>query len=196
MIIFSSRPNFVVFIFFNTIFHDIQVVGGVDEHLPSLPSTSGVKVISYLKLLDQVVEICCQWWSVLTFFIFFCFVVRLLNFVLRNNEAWTLFASWILLVIMVTLIQILKGKNKLYSSLLSCLLNGDTFFLINLTHKRISELHNQVRLWPLLHQFPLHCKARFCISSSYFWFKVQKLWYIRSWQFIFGVLWRIEKVKV
>ncbi|XP_027107684.1 long chain acyl-CoA synthetase 6, peroxisomal-like [Coffea arabica] len=31
----------------------IVVVGGVDEHLPSLPSTSGVKVISYLKLLDQ-----------------------------------------------------------------------------------------------------------------------------------------------
>ncbi|KAI5658823.1 hypothetical protein M9H77_27616 [Catharanthus roseus] len=31
----------------------IVVVGGVDEHLPSLPSTSRIKVISYTKLLDQ-----------------------------------------------------------------------------------------------------------------------------------------------
>ncbi|GLT28904.1 hypothetical protein SLA2020_038060 [Shorea laevis] len=31
----------------------IVVVGGVDEYLPSLPSTSGVKLISYLKLLGQ-----------------------------------------------------------------------------------------------------------------------------------------------
>ncbi|KDP23513.1 hypothetical protein JCGZ_23346 [Jatropha curcas] len=31
----------------------IVVVGGVDEHLPSLPSTSGVKLISYLKLFDE-----------------------------------------------------------------------------------------------------------------------------------------------
>lgn len=31
----------------------IVVVGGVDEQLPSLPSTTGVKVISYLKLLNQ-----------------------------------------------------------------------------------------------------------------------------------------------
>ncbi|XWS57539.1 hypothetical protein CRYUN_Cryun09bG0183200 [Craigia yunnanensis] len=31
----------------------IYVVGGADERLPSLPSTSGVKVISYLKLLGQ-----------------------------------------------------------------------------------------------------------------------------------------------
>ncbi|XVF57445.1 hypothetical protein PTKIN_Ptkin06aG0206000 [Pterospermum kingtungense] len=33
--------------------HLIVVVGGADEHLPSLPSTSGVKLISYLKLLGQ-----------------------------------------------------------------------------------------------------------------------------------------------
>ncbi|XVF06090.1 hypothetical protein REPUB_Repub06bG0018300 [Reevesia pubescens] len=33
--------------------HLIVVVGGADEHLPSLPSTSGVKLISYLKLLRQ-----------------------------------------------------------------------------------------------------------------------------------------------
>ncbi|KAL5786612.1 hypothetical protein ACOSQ2_009004 [Xanthoceras sorbifolium] len=33
--------------------HLIVVVGGVDEHLPSLPSTSKVKLISYLKLLSQ-----------------------------------------------------------------------------------------------------------------------------------------------
>ncbi|KAK3013015.1 hypothetical protein RJ639_009964 [Escallonia herrerae] len=31
----------------------IVVVGGVDEHLPSLPSTSGVKLVSYLKLLSE-----------------------------------------------------------------------------------------------------------------------------------------------
>ncbi|XWS58192.1 hypothetical protein CRYUN_Cryun08bG0013600 [Craigia yunnanensis] len=31
----------------------IVVVGGADEHLPSLPSASGVKLISYLKLLGQ-----------------------------------------------------------------------------------------------------------------------------------------------
>lgn len=31
----------------------IVVVGGVDEHLPSLPSTSGVKIVSYLKLLSE-----------------------------------------------------------------------------------------------------------------------------------------------
>ncbi|XVE63006.1 hypothetical protein DITRI_Ditri06bG0165000 [Diplodiscus trichospermus] len=31
----------------------IVVVGGADEHLPSLPSTSGVKLMSYLKLLGQ-----------------------------------------------------------------------------------------------------------------------------------------------
>ncbi|OMO99176.1 AMP-dependent synthetase/ligase [Corchorus olitorius] len=31
----------------------IVVVGGADEHLPSLPATSGVKLISYLKLLGQ-----------------------------------------------------------------------------------------------------------------------------------------------
>ncbi|EXB52560.1 Long chain acyl-CoA synthetase 7 [Morus notabilis] len=30
-----------------------SVVGGVDEHLPSLPSTTGVKLISYLKLIGQ-----------------------------------------------------------------------------------------------------------------------------------------------
>ncbi|XP_062084757.1 long chain acyl-CoA synthetase 7, peroxisomal-like [Humulus lupulus] len=31
----------------------IVVVGGTDEHFPSLPSTSGVKLISYLKLISQ-----------------------------------------------------------------------------------------------------------------------------------------------
>nr|ATE88093.1 long-chain acyl coenzyme A synthetase 7 [Vernicia fordii] len=31
----------------------IVVVGGVDEHLPSLPSTTGVKLVSYLKLLGE-----------------------------------------------------------------------------------------------------------------------------------------------
>ncbi|KAK8488581.1 hypothetical protein V6N11_037859 [Hibiscus sabdariffa] len=31
----------------------VVVVGGADEHLPSLPSASGVKFISYLKLLGQ-----------------------------------------------------------------------------------------------------------------------------------------------
>uniref|UniRef100_A0A5B7AF08 Long-chain-fatty-acid--CoA ligase n=1 Tax=Davidia involucrata TaxID=16924 RepID=A0A5B7AF08_DAVIN len=31
----------------------IVVVGGMDEHLPSVPLTSGVKLISYLKLLSQ-----------------------------------------------------------------------------------------------------------------------------------------------
>ncbi|XAR52595.1 Long-chain-fatty-acid--CoA ligase [Bertholletia excelsa] len=31
----------------------IVVVGGMDEHLPSLPSTSGVKLISYSKLLHE-----------------------------------------------------------------------------------------------------------------------------------------------
>ncbi|XP_021282959.1 long chain acyl-CoA synthetase 7, peroxisomal [Herrania umbratica] len=33
--------------------HLIVVVGGADEHLPSLPLTSSVKLISYLKLLGQ-----------------------------------------------------------------------------------------------------------------------------------------------
>ncbi|KAH9755057.1 Long chain acyl-CoA synthetase 7 (peroxisomal) [Citrus sinensis] len=33
--------------------HLIVVVGGKDEHLPSLPSTSGVKLISYLQLQSQ-----------------------------------------------------------------------------------------------------------------------------------------------
>ncbi|KAG8363819.1 hypothetical protein BUALT_Bualt19G0061900 [Buddleja alternifolia] len=31
----------------------IVVVGGIDEHLPSLPSTTGVKLISYTRLLSQ-----------------------------------------------------------------------------------------------------------------------------------------------
>ncbi|XP_047332173.1 long chain acyl-CoA synthetase 6, peroxisomal-like [Impatiens glandulifera] len=31
----------------------IVVVGGIDEHIPSLPSTTGVKVISYSRLLKQ-----------------------------------------------------------------------------------------------------------------------------------------------
>ncbi|XP_059645964.1 long chain acyl-CoA synthetase 7, peroxisomal-like [Cornus florida] len=31
----------------------IVVAGGIDEHLPSLPSTSGVKLVSYLRLLSQ-----------------------------------------------------------------------------------------------------------------------------------------------
>ncbi|GAB2218726.1 hypothetical protein Drorol1_Dr00001955 [Drosera rotundifolia] len=31
----------------------VVVVGGVDEHLPSLPSTSGVKLISYARLLSE-----------------------------------------------------------------------------------------------------------------------------------------------
>ncbi|KAM7485560.1 hypothetical protein LguiA_001569 [Lonicera macranthoides] len=31
----------------------IVVVGGIDEHMPSLPSTTGVEVISYSKLLSQ-----------------------------------------------------------------------------------------------------------------------------------------------
>ncbi|KAG6646024.1 long chain acyl-CoA synthetase 7, peroxisomal-like [Carya illinoinensis] len=33
--------------------HLIVVVGGIDEYLPSLPPASGVKVISYLKLISQ-----------------------------------------------------------------------------------------------------------------------------------------------
>jgi hypothetical protein len=31
-----------------------QVVGGVDEHLPSLPLASGVKLRSYTKLFSEV----------------------------------------------------------------------------------------------------------------------------------------------
>lgn len=34
--------------------HLSQVVGGMDEHLPSLPQAAGVKLISYSKLLNQV----------------------------------------------------------------------------------------------------------------------------------------------
>ncbi|KAG6437489.1 hypothetical protein SASPL_102407 [Salvia splendens] len=36
----------------------IVVVGGVDEHLPSLPSASGVKLVSYTRLLSQCFSSC------------------------------------------------------------------------------------------------------------------------------------------
>ena len=32
-----------------------QVVGGIDDQMPSLPSTTGVEVVSYSKLLNQVI---------------------------------------------------------------------------------------------------------------------------------------------
>lgn len=34
--------------------HCDKVVGGADENLPSLPTGSGVKIVSYQKLLSQV----------------------------------------------------------------------------------------------------------------------------------------------
>ena len=34
----------------------MQVVGGIDEQMPSLPSTTGVEVVSYSKLLSQVIS--------------------------------------------------------------------------------------------------------------------------------------------
>lgn len=34
----------------------VQVVGGTDEHLPRLPSNSHVKLISFEKLLSQVLS--------------------------------------------------------------------------------------------------------------------------------------------
>lgn len=33
----------------------IQVVGGIDDQIPSLPSSTGVKVVTYSKLLSQVI---------------------------------------------------------------------------------------------------------------------------------------------
>lgn len=32
----------------------MQVVGGVDDQIPSLPSTAGVEIVSYAKLISQV----------------------------------------------------------------------------------------------------------------------------------------------
>ena len=36
-------------------FDIMQVVGGVDDQIPSLPSSTGVKVVTYSKLLSQVI---------------------------------------------------------------------------------------------------------------------------------------------
>lgn len=33
----------------------IQVVGGIDDQIPSLPPSTGVKVVTYSKLLSQVI---------------------------------------------------------------------------------------------------------------------------------------------
>lgn len=35
----------------------MQVVGGIDEQIPSLPSSTGVKVVTYSTLLNQVILI-------------------------------------------------------------------------------------------------------------------------------------------
>lgn len=32
----------------------LQVVGGIEENMPTLPSTSGVEIISYSRLHDEV----------------------------------------------------------------------------------------------------------------------------------------------
>lgn len=39
----------------NAFFVCIQVVGGIDDQIPSLPSSDGVQIISYTKLFSQVI---------------------------------------------------------------------------------------------------------------------------------------------
>jgi hypothetical protein len=36
-------------------FHYTQVVGGIDDQIPKLPSSTGVEVVTYSKLLSQVI---------------------------------------------------------------------------------------------------------------------------------------------
>ena len=38
------------------VFLNKQVVGGIDDQIPSLPSTTGVQVVTYSKLLSQVIN--------------------------------------------------------------------------------------------------------------------------------------------
>jgi len=33
----------------------MQVVGGIDDQIPSVPSSNGVQIITYSKLLNQVI---------------------------------------------------------------------------------------------------------------------------------------------
>lgn len=34
--------------------HVVQVIGGIDDQIPSLPITTGVQILTYSKLLSQV----------------------------------------------------------------------------------------------------------------------------------------------
>ena len=54
-------PWFCNFFFFLALvisfaFLNKQVVGGIDDQIPSLPSTTGVQVVTYSKLLSQVIN--------------------------------------------------------------------------------------------------------------------------------------------
>lgn len=49
-----------------------QVVGGIDDQMPSLPSTTGVEVVSYSKLLNQVIA-CSFSVPLLPLWLFVCF---------------------------------------------------------------------------------------------------------------------------
>jgi len=40
---------------FSSAFHNTQVVGGIDDQIPKLPSSTGVEVVTYSKLLSQVI---------------------------------------------------------------------------------------------------------------------------------------------
>lgn len=51
----------LVLLSFSFAFSFVQVVGGIDDQMPSLPSSTGVKVISYSKLLSQVIWFYLTW---------------------------------------------------------------------------------------------------------------------------------------
>lgn len=58
---FESDVDFAAFYIFQVMcFLSLvitQVVGGIDEQIPSLPSSTGVKVVTYSTLLNQVILI-------------------------------------------------------------------------------------------------------------------------------------------
>lgn len=53
----SFSPDILTLFSDNAFLIKMQVVDGVDEKLPSLPSTCGVKLTSFSKLLNQVKQI-------------------------------------------------------------------------------------------------------------------------------------------
>lgn len=55
--LFPDSATFVLLaLIISFVFPNKQVVGGIDDQIPSLPSTTGVQVVTYSKLLSQVIN--------------------------------------------------------------------------------------------------------------------------------------------